>query len=63
MTVRAEMLELRLNDDLSRCDLKAVLTTDTGMCRRPLVSSSSCHASVSRQSSPSASSSSTVLAT
>ncbi len=52
-----------LNENLSRWDLKAVLTTDTGMCRRPLVSSSSCHASVSRQSSSSTASSSSVLAT
>lgn len=51
------------NKNLCHCELKAVLTTDTGMCRRPLISSSSYHTSVSRQPSPSASSSSSVLPT
>lgn len=51
------------NKNLRHCELKAVLTTDTGMCHRPLISSSSYHTSVSRQPSPSASSSSSVLPT
>lgn len=40
-----------------------MLTTGSGVCRRPLFSSPSYHASVSRQSSPSTSSSSSIFTT